>query len=298
MTMVSSVRQAGRIHRTVRSATPRRGHPAGESARLYSVSVVIPTMNEAENLPHVLPHIPSDMLELVIVDGASTDGTVDVARALWPGVKIVRQRGVGKGNALLAGFEACEGDIIVMLDADGSTDPAEIPRFVDSLTHGFDFVKGSRYCEGGGSSDLTPLRSLGNRVLTGLVNRLFGTAYTDLCYGYCAFWRGSLASLFLDCDGFEIETLMNIRAARAGLRVAEVASFERPRIYGSSNLRVVRDGARVLRTILEERLALRRTDQGVSLGRSAEIARRREDRWQHHQGLQRQRERPAGAESS
>ncbi|MGW0479145.1 glycosyltransferase family 2 protein [Nonomuraea sp. NPDC003214] len=217
-----------------------------------TVSVVVPAMNEAENLPHVFATLPQWIDEIVLVDGNSVDDTVAVARRLRPNVKIVTQTGKGKGDALAAGFAACTGDIIVMIDADGSTDGHEIIQFVGALVTGADFVKGSRYAAGGGSDDLTFNRRLGNKILTGIVNRMYGTSYTDLCYGYNAFWARHLDVLDLDCDGFEVETLMNIRAAKAGLKVHEVPSHERNRIHGESNLHVVRDGFRVLRTILSE----------------------------------------------
>jgi glycosyltransferase involved in cell wall biosynthesis len=190
----------------------------------------------------------------VLVDGNSTDGTAEVARALFPAVRIVGQTRRGKGNALSCGFAACRGEIIVMLDADGSADPAEIPRFVEALVRGADFAKGSRFLDGGGSADITTIRRLGNACLGSLVNVLFGTRYTDLCYGYNAFWARCLPDLSVDCDGFEVETLINIRAARAGLAVAEVPSYEQLRIHGESHLNAVRDGLRVLRTIMRERL--------------------------------------------
>src|SRR4051794_10414522 len=104
------------------------------------VSVVIPAWNEAENLPHVLPRIPSWVHEVILVDGNSVDDTVAVARRLLPTIRIVTQKGRGKGNALSSGFAAATGEIIVMLDADGSTDPGEIPAFVGALLCGADFV--------------------------------------------------------------------------------------------------------------------------------------------------------------
>ena len=217
-----------------------------------TVSVVVPAMNEAENLPHVFATLPHWIHEIVLVDGNSTDDTVAVARRLRPNLRIITQRGKGKGDALRAGFAACTGDIIVMIDADGSTDGREIIHFVGALVTGADFVKGSRYASGGGSDDLTIGRRLGNSVLRGMVNRIYGTQYTDLCYGYNAFWSRHLEVLDLDCEGFEVETVLNIRAARAGLRVHEVPSHERSRIHGESNLRVVRDGWRVLKTIMRE----------------------------------------------
>ena len=218
-----------------------------------AVSVVIPARNEASNLPHVLALVPQDVHEVVLVDGDSTDGTADVARHARADVRVVQQTGQGKGNALACGFAQSEGDIIVMLDADGSTNPSEIPRFLAALLTGADFAKGTRFVTGGGSADITPLRWAGNRALRGLVNSLFGTRYSDLCYGYNAFWRHCLPHIDVDCDGFEVETLMNLRAARAGLTVVEVPSYEECRLSGESNLSPSRDGLRVLRTVFAER---------------------------------------------
>ncbi|MFI7701906.1 glycosyltransferase family 2 protein [Nonomuraea sp. NPDC049480] len=224
-----------------------------EQSSAACVSVIVPAMNEADNLPHVFATLPDWIDEVILVDGNSADDTVAVARRLRPDLRVVVQTRRGKGNALIEGFQAATGDIIVMIDADGSTDGREIRAFVDTLLAGADFAKGSRYTPGGGSDDLSPWRSLGNKVLTGLTNVLFGTRYTDLCYGYNAFWARHLEALDLDCDGFEIETLMNIRAAQAGLLISEVPSHERCRIHGTSNLNAVRDGWRVLKTIVRER---------------------------------------------
>src|SRR5579859_4215289 len=217
------------------------------------ISVVIPTLNEARNLPYVLPRIPRIVHEVIVVDGLSTDDTVALARLLYPGVHIVYQTRPGKGNALRHGFEACTGDIIVALDADGSADPTEIDNFVEALRDGADFAKGSRFARGGGSEDITALRRMGNSLLNSMVNLLYGTRYTDLCYGYNAFWRHCLPFMNVDCDGFEVETLINVRIAKAGLIIQEVASFESNRMYGKSNLNTFRDGWRVLRTVIKER---------------------------------------------
>jgi glycosyltransferase involved in cell wall biosynthesis len=226
---------------------------SAEVALALSVSVVIPVKNEAANLPHVFGTIPDWISEIILVDGQSTDNTVEVALRLRPDIKIVTQAGRGKGDALLAGFAACTGDIIVAMDGDGSTDGNEIIQFVSALAVGADFVKGSRFASGGGSDDLTLNRRFGNRMLLGLVNRMYGTQYSDLCYGYNAFWARHLNALAVDCDGFEVEALMNIRAAKAGLRIHEVPSYEYRRLHGTSNLRAIRDGCRILRVILREK---------------------------------------------
>ena len=220
------------------------------------VSVVMPTLNEADNLPHVLAQLPA-LHELIVVDGESTDDTVAIALA-HPRTRVISQPARGKGDALRAGCEAATGDVIVMIDADGSTDPQEIPRYVEALLAGADYVKGSRFLPAGGSEDLTLVRRLGAMWLTGLVNMLFGTEYTDLCYGYNACWRSVADDININCSGFEVETLMNIRVKTEGLRVAEIPSFERCRLNGESHLRVVRDGLRVVRTIVRERFHTRR----------------------------------------
>jgi glycosyltransferase involved in cell wall biosynthesis len=235
-----------------------------------TVSVVVPAKNEARNLTHVFSSIPAWVDEVVLVDGHSTDGTVTVARRLLPKVQVVAQLGRGKGDALQAGFAAAKGDIIVMIDADGSTDGAEIPRFIAALLSGADYVKGSRFASGGDSDDITKTRRLGNWVLCGLVNRLFGTRYSDLCYGYNAFWARHLSALNLDCRGFEVETVMNIRAARAGLRVHEVPSHEHARVHGVSNLHIVKDGWRIAKVIIRERLTRRASPGHASAGSQPE----------------------------
>ena len=231
-----------------------------------TVSIVIPAKNEALNLPHVFSALDVERYEVILVDGNSVDDTVEVARALCPDITVVGQTRKGKGNALACGFAVAQGDFIVMLDADGSTDPAEIPRFVEALKQGADFAKGSRFMPGAGSSDISRLRQLGNYFLNKIVNLIYGTRYTDLCYGYNAFRRECLSVMNLEVgdespdpgtmlwgDGFEVETLINVRIAKAGLVVAEVPSFEHSRHFGASNLNAFSDGIRVLRTIHAER---------------------------------------------
>jgi len=227
---------------------------------------VIPALNEAENLRHVLPRLPEGLHEVILVDGHSTDGTAQVALEELPSIRVVTQSGRGKGDAFQAGFAAVTGDIIVMLDADGSADPDEIPRFVDSLVGGADFAKGSRYVPGGGSADMTRIRQLGNWALSRTANLLYGTDYTDLCYGYNAFWVQCLPYISVDVPGFEVETLVNVRIAKAGLRVEEVPSFEAERIHGESHLNTFRDGFRVLRTMMRELPAFAGSERPVIAG--------------------------------
>lgn len=233
-------------------AAARRDVPS--RLRQHSVSIVIPTYNEARNIAWVLRRLPPAD-EVILVDGRSTDATVAVARAIRPDIKVVFETTPGKGAALRAGFAAATSDLVVMIDADGSMNPAEIESFIQLLSAGHEFVKGSRFLPGGGTTDMTPLRRLGNLGLMMVANVLYGGRFSDLCYGYCGFRRDSLLALDLDADGFEIETQICVRAAKAGLRTAEVPSFESPRMNGDSNLNTFRDGWRVLMTILRERVS-------------------------------------------
>lgn len=225
------------------------------------VSVIVPTLNEAENMRYVIPQLSRDY-DLIVIDGGSTDGTAEVVRELRPDATVLRQPGRGKGDALLCGFLAARGDIIVTFDGDGSARADEIPRFVRALDEA-DFAKGSRFIEGGGSADLTFLRSLGNRFLCGLVNLLHRTAYTDLCYGYNAFRRSCLPFMPDSAPGFEIETMMNIRIAKTALRIVEVPSYEDVRQFGRSNLNAFRDGFKILRVLIRERFRSQRALRSV-----------------------------------
>ena len=211
----------------------------------------------------MLCRLPDWITETIIVDGLSTDDTVDVVRYHRPDAKIVMQTVRGKGAALRAGLEAATGDVVVMLDADGSTNPDEIPRFVEALAHGADFAKGSRFLPGGGSDDMPRLRRVGNAALVRLTNVLFGTRYTDITYGYNAVWRDKSGALALEIDGWAMEIVGSIRAARNGLRVVEVPSFEVARVAGEAKLQTFSAGWTILKAILRER-TVPATGQGAT----------------------------------
>ncbi|MEK6311765.1 MULTISPECIES: glycosyltransferase [Curtobacterium] len=254
---------------TVRPADPR-------------VSVVIPARNEARNLEIILPKLPP-VYEVILVDGNSVDDTIATAQRLMPDIRVVHQTRKGKGNALACGFEAVTGDVVVMFDADCSADPDEIPRFVQALVDGADVAKGTRYALGGGSDDITIVRNAGNRGLNIVCNAILGTRYSDLCYGYNAFWADTLPAIellsstlpkpadgsMLWGDGFEIETVLTCRWSAADLRITEVGSHEKLRVHGASNLNAVTDGIRVLKSIMHER---RRATKAKSRARVAAAA--------------------------
>ena len=216
---------------------------------MQKISLVIPTLNEEENLGLVLQGLPKEIDEIVVVDGHSTDKTVEVAKQ-W-GAKVIFDN-LGKGSALRKGMEVVSGEIVIMMDADCSHVTSEIPLLICGINSGYDICMGSRFIQGGGSEDITPIRRWGNKILVMLVNLLWHMNYSDLCYGYRAFRREIIPQLKLESDGFGIETEISIKAAKAKLKVLEVPSFEKPRFHGVGKLKVIRDGWIVLLRILKE----------------------------------------------
>ncbi len=241
-----------------------QAHVTRGNRQPLTTSIVIPTLNEAGNICTVLQHL-SAFDDIVLVDGFSQDGTVELARSIRPDITVIQRQPRGKGDALRAGFAEATGDVIVIMDADGSMDPGEVSVFTSMIAVGFDLVKGSRLACGGGSHDLTVIRQLGNAALCRLANGLFRTRWTDLCYGYLAFRRSCLPRLALTADGFEIESQILGHAALAGLRIAEIPSIEMPRLSGDSHLNARRDGTRILRAMLAARFAPRARRSAVAL---------------------------------
>ena len=229
-------------------------HERTRATSKATVSVIIPTLNEAGNLPYVLDTVPDWVDEVIVVDGRSTDDTERIARLMHPDIKVIHELTPGKGAALKAGFNAASCDYLIAIDADGSMDGKRIGDFRDALNQGAEYVKGSRFLPGGGSADITRFRRFGDRGICVLMRILFGAQYSDATYGYFAVRADRVDHLNIDSDGFEVETLVNIRAHRAGLKIAEIACFEGNRIHGASNLSAFKDGIRIARCIAREKV--------------------------------------------
>ena len=225
-----------------------------EKQQKQNITIVIPTMNEVENIKEVFPNIPDFVDEIVVVDGNSTDGTRDEIIKFRKDAKIIIEKPSGKGAAIKTGFKNATGDLIIMMDADGSHNPREITGLLKPILNGYDVAKGSRLLPGGGSAYFTPFRKLGNMIFVSMVNTLYGSKYTDLCYGYRAFKKEALERIYSRSTGFEIETEQSILMVKAGLKIKEVPSFEELRKNGTSNLHAFRDGWRILNVIMKEYL--------------------------------------------
>ncbi|HWQ96169.1 MAG TPA: glycosyltransferase family 2 protein [Candidatus Methylomirabilis sp.] len=217
-----------------------------------TVSIVMPTINEAGNIKEVFSNIPEFVDEIIVVDGNSTDGTREEIIKFRKHTKIINEKPSGKGAAVKTGFKTATGDLIIMMDADGSHNPREITGLLEPVLNGYDVAKGSRLLQGGGSADFTLFRKLGNKIFVSIVNILYGSKYTDLCYGYRAFKKEALERIYCSSNGFEIETEQSILMKKAGLKIKEVPSFEEKRKNGNSNLNALRDGYRILKVIVKE----------------------------------------------
>lgn len=234
--------------------------------RAPSVSVVVAAMDDEANLPHLFGALPRDLHQVILVDGRSVDDTVGVARRLRPDVVVVPQSRTGKGNAIAAGLAACTGDVVVLMDADGATDPAELPRLLSALVAGADLVRGSRMLDDGAGAGLPERVRRGTRALNALVNSMFRTHFTDLCCTYTAFWQHLVPLLDLPSpaqapstggrevwtDGYELDTVIALRIAGAGRTVVEVPTVPRPRVPDTGDRIALRDGLRVLRAAIGE----------------------------------------------
>ena len=229
------------------------------------ITLIIPAKNEEKNILHLLRKLPDSVHEIIVIDGNSTDNTFSVANEYSKTIKVIKQKTKGKGAALSRGFCLATGDFIITIDADGSNEPNEIQNFIEGFQKGFQLVKGSRYLSGGGSEDITWFRSLGNIFLTNLVNLLYNKKWSDLAYGYIGISKDLLdklkisnfdepnSSKFKYGSGFEIEALICCRAIKKGAKIIEIPSFEKSRVYGSSNLKSIPDGIRALFAIIYEK---------------------------------------------
>ena len=226
--------------------------PPSTSSTGPKITALICTLNEAANLPDLLPRIPDWVDEVLLVDGHSVDETVEIARKLRPEIRVLFQPGKGKGDALRYGIKQASGDIVVTLDADGTTDPEDLSRFVEPLLSGYDFVKGSRFSRGL-PANKPKHRMFGNFLIAMTFNVLYFRMYTDLCSGYNAFWKKSLEGVSLSGGYFEDEPLINARIAKAGLKTKEVGHLDKGRTGGESKAPAWRQGFGAIKTIVKER---------------------------------------------
>jgi glycosyltransferase involved in cell wall biosynthesis len=218
-----------------------------------NIGIAIPAYNEEKNICDVLSKLNDfGYNNILVIDGLSSDGTLQVAAQ--NGAKIILQDGRGKGQAIrqVLQNDYLNADVLVLMDADGSMSPDEVPRFIEAIQNGADVAKGSRFLPGGGTYDMTRVRKFGNSVMTSMTNLLHSSKYTDICYGFVALNNKAIKKLSptLESNGFDIEAEMFVKAHQLGLKVVEVPSIEYQRKSGESNLHSFRDGLKIFRQII------------------------------------------------
>jgi glycosyltransferase involved in cell wall biosynthesis len=217
------------------------------------VSLIIPTLNEAGAIGRTLKEIPKNFIyETIIIDGHSTDNTEKEARKhLRPRKdKFILQKKKGFGSALRQAFKIAKGDVIIIMDGDGSHNPKDLPALIKKIKEGNNYVMASRYAPGGNSNDDTIIRFIGNKALTFLTNLIHSTNVTDSLYVFTAITARDLKKLRLTSPGFEFCTELLIRAHHAGLKFAEIPVVERSRFAGRSKVNAFYHGWKILKTIL------------------------------------------------
>jgi len=212
-------------------------------------SIVIPTLNEEKNMNALLRQINLKEYEVIIVDGHSTDKTVEIAKKF--GIKVLYDD-KGKGSALRKGMNASAEEIVITMDADLSHRISELGLLVEAINSGYDICMGSRFILGGGTDDMPLHRKIGNKLFVFLVNSIWRANYSDLCYGYRSFRRDIIKKLNLESDGFGIETEISIKSAKQKLKIIEIPSFEKKRMHGTAKLHSLRDGWEILKRIMKE----------------------------------------------
>ena len=219
------------------------------------VSVVIATLKEAGCIERVIKEIPEDAVdEIVVVDAHSPDGTAEIAGKL--GCRVIMQKGKGYGLGFRQGIENAAGDVVVLMDGDGSHNPGDIRKLIDKINEGYDCVFASRYTQESHSEDDTIVRSFGNWLITGMVNILFNFKTSDSLFLFTAFRKDVFSKVDFGYDGFEFCSEFLIKIFTGNNKVCEIPSVERKRYSGRSKVRALIHGYKIIKSILYLRVKL------------------------------------------
>ena len=224
-----------------------------------AISIVIPAYNEEKSVGNVIEETIQVMdslgcpYEIIVVDDGSTDGTYQAA-SKYKATVISYPINRGKGYAVRRGFERATGDIIVMIDSDGTHTPKEIPELVEPLFNGTDIVAGSRFLGSIGEST-TMIHRVGNFFINTAIASLTGQRITDSQTGFRAIKREVIDRMHLNSTGFEIESEITIKSLKNGFRFKEKPITCQKRYYNVSRVKILRDGQRIFRTIIQSSMA-------------------------------------------
>ena len=211
------------------------------------VCIFIPTLNEAPTIAELIGEFKErGFRHILVMDGHSTDGTPDIARAA--GAVVRTQTGRGKGNAIIEAVAIIDKPYVLMLDGDGTYAPDDVERMLDPLGLGFDHVIGDRLAGPEGEA-FTRLNLLGNQILNLMFKLAHGRDLHDILSGYRAFTLSSIRQMTLKESGFEIETEMAVEAVRHGQRITVVPVRYLARPGTATKLNPLQDGAKIFSTI-------------------------------------------------
>lgn len=215
------------------------------------VTLLAPTLNEVEAVKVIMPRIQKEWVsQIIIIDGGSTDGTVEYCKK--QGYDVYRQKKPGFGNAMRGAIGIAKGCLIIEFPPDGNSLPEKIPEIVKKLEEGYDFVIASRYRDGAKSYDDDFLTSKGNFLFTRLTNLLFGSSYTDVLVGFRGYRKAAFRKLSVDASGLAWSIQIPIQFAKYSFRVTEIAASEPKRIGGIRKMKPFITGWEILVVMLKE----------------------------------------------
>lgn len=216
-----------------------------------TVSLIIPTLNEAGCIERIISEVPKEYVdEIIVVDGHSTDGTIDIVKKL-SGVRLIMQESKGFGGAFSEGIKASKCDVVVLCDGDGSHNVADIPKLIAEIEKGFDYVMAARYRPGSRSEDDTLIRYFGNIFFTFLTNLLHRVYISDCLYLFTAARKSIFDKIELKSQGFEFCIEILVKVHKAGFKISEIPSVERLRYSGSSKVNAFKHGVIILIEIIK-----------------------------------------------
>lgn len=244
-----------------------------DEASLVKSTLAVLVLDEIDAIRQVLPRIDRAWVdEIIVVDGGSTDGTIEYCESI--GFRVLRQKRRGYGSGMRELIEIATGDIIIEFMGDGNCKVETIPLLVEKIEEGYDLVIGSRYMPGAKSFDDTPVTRFGNWCFTHLINVLFGASYKDAMMGYRAYRKAAFQQLEMDSPGLCFPTQGAIQFARFGFRVTEIPSDEPARLGGVRKAQNVKTGIELCSMIAKEayREYVLRSSRDARAGRAAHRA--------------------------
>ena len=211
-------------------------------------TLLIPTLNEIDGMRAIMPRVKPEWVdEILVIDGGSTDGTVEYAQK--SGYRVVHQKSKGITNAYKEALDHVRGDVVVTFSPDGNSVPELIPDLLNKMKEGYDMVVVSRYLGSAKSEDDDPVTAFGNWLFTTAINVIFGGHYTDTLVIYRAWKKDIVQQFTVDVPRAGFEPLLVIRCARYQMKIAEIPGDEPKRIGGVRKMQPLLNGLDICRLI-------------------------------------------------